>query len=170
MAANTHVPLGISNILNTQLPPHDRDKNNQSAFHQRHCHYTGHLEPAGWLWISYTVKYRSYLGIVLEHLIALHVVTLEHDDGSVETGDVQTEVIRSDFFIRCVGKHLERRFLTQPVKASSPWTSFIMPRLHTMTVFDCVWVWSWLTNIFPDLYMKHLRVWGLQLVSLGHLE
>lgn len=49
---------------------------------------------------------RSYLSVVLEHLIALHVVTLEHDDGPVEAGDVQTEVICPDFFVRCVGEHL----------------------------------------------------------------
>lgn len=135
----THVPLSIPHILNTQLSPsRQRQKHNQSAFHQRHCHYTGHLEPAGWLWISYPVKYRSYLGIVLKHLIALHVVTLEHDDGSVEAGDVQTEVIRSDFFIRCVRKHLETGFVTQPMKsiiAMGVIHHATFNKMQTMTVF-----------------------------------
>lgn len=48
-----------------------------------------------------------YLSIVLKHLIALHVVALEHEDGSVETRDVQTQVVRSYFFIGSVREHLE---------------------------------------------------------------
>lgn len=64
------------------------------------------------LWIigSYG-DHRSYLSIVLKHLIALHVVTLEHDNRPVEAGDVQAEVICSDFFIRSVGEHLEKEVL-----------------------------------------------------------
>lgn len=54
----------------------------------------------------------SYLGVVLEHLIALHVVTLEHDDGPVEAGHVEAEVICPDFFVRRVGEHLGK----QPVQ------------------------------------------------------
>lgn len=48
----------------------------------------------------------TYLSIVLKHLIALHVVALEHEDGSVEAGDVQTEVICPYFFIGSVREHL----------------------------------------------------------------
>lgn len=48
----------------------------------------------------------AYLSIVLKHLIALHVVALEHEDGSVEAGDVQTQVICSYFFIGSVREHL----------------------------------------------------------------
>lgn len=51
----------------------------------------------------------SYLGVVLKHLIALHVVTLEHDDGPVEAGHVQTEVVGPDFFVRRVGENLVKR-------------------------------------------------------------
>lgn len=51
----------------------------------------------------------SYLGVVLKHLIALHVVTLEHDDRPVEAGHVQAEVVRPDFFVRCVRKDLVKR-------------------------------------------------------------
>lgn len=54
----------------------------------------------------------SYLGVVLEHLIALHVVTLEHDDGPVQAGHVQAEVVCPDFFVRRVGEDLGKR----PVK------------------------------------------------------
>lgn len=35
----------------TANPSWHRQKHNQSAFHQCHCHYTGHLEPTAWLWI-----------------------------------------------------------------------------------------------------------------------
>lgn len=48
----------------------------------------------------------AYLSIVLKHLIALHVVALEHEDGSVEAGDVQTQVVCSYFFIGSVREHL----------------------------------------------------------------
>lgn len=48
----------------------------------------------------------SYLGVVLKHLIALHVVTLEHDDRPVEAGHVQAEVVRPDLFVRRVGENL----------------------------------------------------------------
>lgn len=48
----------------------------------------------------------AYLSIVLKHLIALHVVALEHEDGSVEAGDIQTEVICSNFLIGSVREHL----------------------------------------------------------------
>lgn len=68
---------------------------------------------SGYGLFGYFVKRRSYLSIVLKHLIALHVVTLEHDDGSVEAGDVQTEVICPDFFVRSVWEHLETQCLTQ---------------------------------------------------------
>lgn len=58
-----------------------------------------HRPPEGW--------FGPYLCIVLKHLIALHVVALEHEDGSVKAGDVQTEVICSYFFIGSVREHLE---------------------------------------------------------------
>lgn len=35
------------------------------------------------------------------------MVALEHEDGSVETRDVQTQVVRSYFFIGSVREHLE---------------------------------------------------------------
>lgn len=55
-----------------------------------------------WCFFSWT-----YLGVILEHLVALHVVTLEHHYGSVEAGNIQTEIICADFFVRCVWEHLE---------------------------------------------------------------
>ncbi len=67
------------------------------------------------LWIIWLL-YESYLSIVLKHLIALHVVTLEHDDRSVEAGDIQTEVICPNFFIRRVWEYLETRCLSQKMK------------------------------------------------------
>lgn len=48
----------------------------------------------------------SYLGVVLKHLIALHVVTLEHDDRAVEARHVQAEVVGPDFFVCRVGENL----------------------------------------------------------------
>lgn len=76
---------------------------------------------AAWLWITWLLReeYESYLSIVLEHLIALHVVTLEHDDGSVEAGDVQTEVVRPNFFIRRVREHLEQQMSLSEDEAST---------------------------------------------------
>lgn len=94
-----------SKTLSTHsYPPHDTDKN---TINQHFINVTV-TTPAIWSQrpgyglFGYIMKYRSYLSIVLKHLIALHVVTLEHDDGSVEAGDVQTEVICPDFFIRRV--------------------------------------------------------------------
>lgn len=66
-----------------------------------------------------SVEYESYLGIVLEHLIALHEVTLEHDDGSVDAGDVQTEVICPNFFIRRVREHLGNKTSLSEDEAST---------------------------------------------------
>lgn len=54
----------------------------------------------------------SYLGVVLKHLVALHVVTLEHDHGPVEAGHVQAEVVRPDFLVRRVGEDLEDKIKT----------------------------------------------------------
>lgn len=58
--------------------------------------------------MSYLADLRpgAYLSIVLKHLIAPHVVTLEHEDGSIEAGDVQAEVVCSYFLIGSVGEHL----------------------------------------------------------------
>lgn len=58
----------------------------------------------------------SYLGIVLKHLIALHVVTLEHDDGPVEAGNIQAEVVCADFFVRRVREHLVKRAVKKKKK------------------------------------------------------
>lgn len=102
----------------TQPCPHDTDKHNLPAFHQSHFQYISHWEARMARVMDYLAALwnRFYLSIVLEHLIALHVVTLEHDNRSVEAGDVQTEVICPNFFIRCVWEHLETRCLTQPMK------------------------------------------------------
>ena len=81
------------------------------------------------------MKHRSYLSIVLEHLIALHVVTLEHDDGSVETGDIETEVIRPNFFIRRVREHLETRFHAQKGKTLLYYSIILRSRNVN---YDCV--------------------------------
>lgn len=94
------------------------ERNNQSPFHQSHFQYVGHHKARmatcnNTLVMDWLLFDGSYLRIVLKHLIALHVVTLEHDDGSVEAGDVQTEVICPNFFIRCVCEHLETRCLSQ---------------------------------------------------------
>lgn len=105
---------------NTQLSPHETDKNTINQNFINVIVTTSAIwshQPCYGLFGSF-VKHRSYLSIVLEHLIALHVVTLEHDDRSVEAGDVQTEVICPNFFIRCVWEHLGTRFLTQPMKTS----------------------------------------------------
>lgn len=66
------------------------------TFQSISCHHRGigHLED--------DLRPGPYLCIVLKHLIALHVVALEHEDGSVKAGDVQTEVICSYFLIGSV--------------------------------------------------------------------
>lgn len=97
------------------------DTGNQSAFHPSHFskhQASGSRErPPGYGLFGRYGEYESYLGIVLEHLIALHVVTLEHDDRSVEAGDVQTEVVCPNFFICCVREHLgKKRCLSQKMK------------------------------------------------------
>lgn len=66
------------------------------TFQSISCHHRGigHLED--------DLRPGPYLCIILKHLIALHVVALEHEDGSVKAGDVQTEVICSYFLIGSV--------------------------------------------------------------------
>ncbi len=115
VAARRYSPLLKSSLCThcTAIASWHRQQHNSSAF-QSHFQHVGCLQhQPGYGLFGCFVKRRSYLSIVLKHLIALHVVTLEHDDGSVEAGDVQTEVICPDFFIRCVREHLETRCLTQ---------------------------------------------------------
>lgn len=75
----------------------------------------------------------SYLGIVLKHLIALHVVTLEHDDGPVEAGNIQAEVVCADFFVRRVREHLVKRAVKKKKNISEGRnTSFQVRELMTL--------------------------------------
>lgn len=98
VAVRVHCFSHFSLPKSTQIHPNGT---NNKPFHQRHT-------TAAWFWNIWLLReFGPYLGVILEHLIPLHVVTLEHDDGSVEAGDVQTEVVCPDFFIRRVRKHLE---------------------------------------------------------------
>ena len=62
----------------------------------------------------------AHLGVVLKHLVALHVMALQHHDGAVETGHVQAEVIRTDLLVGRVREHL-RRTHGRTVWNSSGW-------------------------------------------------
>lgn len=49
----------------------------------------------------------THHGVVLPELVAFEVMALEHHDRSVKLGHVQTQVVRPDLLIGCVGENLQ---------------------------------------------------------------
>lgn len=49
----------------------------------------------------------THHGVVLPELVAFEMMALEHHDGSVQLGNVQTQVVRPDLLIGRVGENLQ---------------------------------------------------------------
>lgn len=90
-------------------------------------------EPKWRVWFSSECTHQR---VVLPQLIAFQMMTLEHHDGAIQLGHVQTQIICADFFIGSIGENLEeekqRRYTT--------YTSNLALFYFTDQYYHYVWV------------------------------